>query len=606
MVIIRTQTRRPQGTGPSRRFLPTGITKRMFLSVIGFGTVLIALSTAVIAVISSQYLSQNLREQLDNQTRQIIHLYDQKMGSLSTSVITAYNQSSIQALFSGSYSGYQAYTVSRNSYNHICAVSNINRHTDMYLFIPRQNYVMGSSSGDVSSRFDIAASPHTAPWYTEISSTYSTVNIRADFVPPISGGESRFAYIMTLHTPSDWTVKGFIVATLEKDFLDELLEGTFLEDRGFLVVLDPEGALAYTSNPELAQANSHLIPAMEYFQERPPLVRENGLARYYMVSDLSTYGEFRFIAFADKSFLNAAVFQLLAVIFLVLWVLFLLMLAGGFFISRQMSRPIREITAFIHQLEQDSFNGRLRLNADDEIGDLARSFNAMLDSVQENQILRRQAQLNSLQKQISPHFLFNTLETVKALAIRKDTQGVCTALQSLGDMFRYSTNRDNRSTTLLRSELQHVQNYLHIQHMRFGKRLQYELAVEERLLDCVTLKFILQPIVENSLHYAMEGMDGSYLLRISIQPAGQGDIRIQIADNGPGIEAKKLRQIQLFLANQGSQGEFGIGMKNIAQRLSLYFSEPYGLSIDSVEGAGVTVTLLLPERRGLDVPRPAD
>lgn len=581
-----------------RRIFPTGITKKMFLSIIGFGTLIIALSTTALAITSGQYLSESLREHLDDQTRQIINIYDEQMGALSSSVLTAYNHSSISALISGSYSGYEAYAVSKNSYNYVCTISNMSQYRNMYLFIPDRHYVMGSSTGDVSSQFDITTAPTTSQWYSEIKDTYSTINIRADFVPPVSGGDPCFAYIMTIHASSNWRVKGFIAATLDKTFLNGLLDDTFLADQGFLMIVGPQGNVAYTSSQELMEENADIIPSIEDFQGKSGLVRDNSLGRYYMVSDVSDYGGFRFIAFADKSTVDAAVTRLLLVIFVVLWLLFFLVLTGAYVISKRITRPIREMTEFIHRLEQDNFNGRLEMDSNDEIGELARSFNAMLDSVQENQILRRQAQLNALQKQIDPHFLFNTLETIKALAIRQDTRSVCIALQSLGDMFRYNTNRDNLSTTSLYNELRHIQNYLRIQQIRFGQRLRYEIDADEEILQYTTLKFILQPLVENSIHYAMETMASSYLLRISIHETGEGDILIEVTDNGPGIEAGKLRDIQLFLENNGEQGEFGIGMKNIAQRLRLYFSEPYGLSVDSCEGKYTTVRILIPKRRG--------
>lgn len=582
--------------GKFRQIFPTGITRRMFLSLIVFSTVIITLSTAVLTIISSQYLSQSLREQLDDQTQQIINIFDQQMGVLNSAVLTAYNQSGIKALIGGSYSGYEAYTVSRDSYNYICSVSNMNRYMDMYLFVPSGSYVMGSSSSDVSSSFDIASSPNTSHWYAELAEDHSVVNIRSDFIRPVSGGESRFAYIMTLYATSNWTVKGFIAATLEKDFLDGLLKDTFLEDQGFLLIVDPSGNLAYTSSKTLAEKNADILPLPEFFEGKSGMVRVTDLGQYYMVSNVSELGGFRFIAFADRSALNAAVTRLLLVTLLFFWLILLIVFTGAYAISRNISRPIREMIAFIHHLEQNNFNGRLSLKADDEVGELVRSFNAMLDSVQENQILRRQAQLNALQKQIDPHFLFNTLEAVKALAIRQDTRAVCSALQSLGDMFRYNTNRDNSSVTTLRNELRHTQNYLLIQQLRFGERLHYEIQAEQELLDCMTLKFILQPIVENSIRYAMEPMESSYLLQIIVREK-QNDIQIEIADNGPGIAKEKLKLLQRFLRNEGEQGEFGIGMKNIAQRLRLHYSEPYGLTVDSREGCGTEVRILFPKRR---------
>src|SRR5699024_7609202 len=153
----------------------------------------------------------------------------------------------------------------------------------------------------------------------------------------------------------------------------------------------------------------------------------------------------------------------------------LLVLAGAYAVAQSTTRPIREMTKFIHQLEGNGFQGKLTLTARDEVGELITSFNSMVDSVRENQILRSPAQFDALQKQIDPHFLFNTLEIIKALVIRQDTKAACAALGSLGEIFRYNTNRENCSVTALKNELQNVRNYLSIQKLRFGERLHYEI-----------------------------------------------------------------------------------------------------------------------------------
>lgn len=570
----------------------------MFWAMIGFGTLIISFSMLLLTVLGSTYLSQSLRERLDDQTHQIINVYDQEIGVLNSLAMTAYNQSSIKSFLSSSYSGYRIYTTSRDSYNYICTVSNMRSYCDMYLFVPGRNYVMGSSVGDVSSSLDIAKAPTTRRWYEEISGTRSTVNYRDDFVAPVTGGETKFACLMTVYSTTGWNIRGIIAATLEKRFLDDLLSNTLLEDRGFLIIQDANGRIAYSSSQTLTEKNAGIIPSASYFEGRPDTTYSADLGQYYLVSDQSEYGGYRFLAFADKSALSRAVSRFLLMAFLTMWLMMLMALSGAYLISRRISRPIREMTVFIHHLEENNFNGRLEIQSNDEIGELVRSFNVMLDSVQENQILRRQSQLSELQKQIDPHFLYNTLEIVKALAICGNAQAVCDALQSLGDMFRYNTNRDNKSTTTIRSELDHIQNYLRIQQIRFGERLQCEIHVDETLLDCITLKFILQPIVENSIRYAMEVMESGYILRISIYETPKNDVMIKIEDNGPGIEKKRLSELRHFLENDGEQGYFGIGLKNIAQRLRLYFLEPYGLRIDSEEGKYTTVCILIPKRRG--------
>ena len=580
-----------------RRIFPAGITRRTFRSVIGFGMVFLIAITVVLTLISSQYLSQNLQEQLESQAQQVINTFDQEMGTLSSTVLSASSQSSISAWMGGNYSGYQAYTVSRDTYNYICTASNMDPYLEMYLFLPSQDYVLGSLYPNVSSQFDLEAEATTAGWYRDLKDSYATVNIRSDFVPPVSGGDSCFAYIMTVYALSSWEVKGYIAATLDKSFLDNLLEGTLMDGQGFLVVLAPSGEVAYSSNQELLEQNQDLLPTQEELEEGTGPVASGGMGDYYRVAGTSQYGELQFLFFADQSLLNASVSRLLVAVVLVLFLSLLLVLAGAYAVAQSTTRPIREMTKFIHQLEGNGFQGKLTLTARDEVGELITSFNSMVDSVRENQILRSQAQFDALQKQIDPHFLFNTLEIIKALVIRQDTKAACAALGSLGEIFRYNTNRENYSVTALKNELQNVRNYLSIQKLRFGERLHYEICAAENLLQCQTLKFILQPIVENSIRYAMDVMERPYLLRITIQEKGPDKVLIQVADNGPGMPPERLERLQLFLEDQGEQGEFGIGMKNIAQRLRLSYDQPFGLTVESTPGEGTTVRILIPKRQ---------
>ena len=582
-----------------RTRVKSGMTAKFFALILTFGTFLIVSLTTVITGISSKYLYASARTLLDNQTQQVINVFDQHMEVLSNVVMTASEQQSIKALVNQTYSGYQAYTVYRDAYLYVNNIHNFYKWINLYLFVADADYVMSSVASEVSSSVDLETSPNTA-WFPEAAQSFSNISVRSDFKMPVSGGDEQFAYLFTMRETDSWKINGAIAATLDKAVLDDLLQNTQLEENGFMMVLDAQNRPVYISDASLFGQAANMLMNTEYFTDRPDYFADDSLSEYYLVSEKSQLGNFRFVSVYNKQFLHTQIFRLQMLVLGIVLTLLALLLAIARLISSRMTRPIRQLTEFIHRIETTSLSERVSIKANDEVGELVESFNNMLDSVRENQILRRRAQMDALQKQIDPHFLYNTLESIKALAIRGDTKTVCSTIDSLGDMFRYNTNREDKSTTCVQDELQHIQDYLNIQKVRFGNRLCYQVNAEEDLLRCQTLKFILQPVVENSIRYGMESMEHSYLLRIRVSETETGDVRFEIEDNGPGIEPKQLKQMQKFFLDETGQqnrGNLGVGLRNIADRLRLYAPPPYGMWIDSVPGQYTKVIITIPKRQ---------
>ena len=219
------------------------------------------------------------------------------------------------------------------------------------------------------------------------------------------------------------------------------------------------------------------------------------------------------------------------------------------------------------------------------------------------QILKTQAELQSLQQQISPHFLYNTLETIRAQALSEDAEDVATMIELLARLFRYNISRSSEFATI-RDEIENVSNYIRIQNYRFHNKFTFikDLDEIEDLMDRYYLPILsLQPIVENALHHGLEKRVGTGEITIRAFKTDTHLI-LRVEDNGVGIDNEGLQKIRERLHHHPNAakrdlselGKNGIALVNVHQRIQLFFGDRYGLSLSSVNGAGTQVEYALP------------
>ncbi|WP_240419939.1 sensor histidine kinase [Paenibacillus periandrae] len=213
---------------------------------------------------------------------------------------------------------------------------------------------------------------------------------------------------------------------------------------------------------------------------------------------------------------------------------------------------------------------------------------------------KRTAQLKALQAQVNPHFLQNTLQMIGSMAFSKRPDEIYDVIRSLSDMFRYII-RDPEELTTLQQELDHVQNYLHIQKQRFTSRISTHIFLEPGVESCAIPKLTLQPIVENAFIHGLDKKTGAWEIHITAKHTAKG-IFILIEDNGLGIPSERLRQLQHRLEIQNEPfwpDSERIGLNNVAARIRMHFGSPFGLSIKSQPGKGTAIRLLLPMERSV-------
>jgi two-component system sensor histidine kinase YesM len=232
----------------------------------------------------------------------------------------------------------------------------------------------------------------------------------------------------------------------------------------------------------------------------------------------------------------------------------------------------------------------------DELGQLNNNFITMADKIdkliRENyikQILIKETQLKALQGQINPHFLYNTLNSINWEAKMNKQYRISTMVNSLGNLLRNSI--DNKVDIIkLNEEINLVQDYITIQKIRYEDRLEFKVNIDDEVKECYILKLILQPIVENSIKYGLEYMTGVCEIEISAFKYGN-TIELEVRDNGAGVSEEV---IEKFKRGEVESKGTGIGLKNIEERIKLFFGEEYGLEIEKRSTRGTVVKIKIP------------
>lgn len=219
----------------------------------------------------------------------------------------------------------------------------------------------------------------------------------------------------------------------------------------------------------------------------------------------------------------------------------------------------------------------------------------------EKEMLLKQANLQALQSQINPHFLYNTLECIRGMALMEGKESIADIAWSLSRFFRYSISGKSDVVTL-RSELENCETYARIQNYRFQNRFVLEIENDQEVEEAMLPKLTLQPMVENAIIHGLQDTLSGGVIRIKIERVNR-DIRIVISDNGCGMPPEKLEELTDKIhhgqAQKGEGRNNGIAMYNVDRRMKLYFGAEYGVNVFSCEGMGTDVELRIPYRTGV-------
>ena len=287
--------------------------------------------------------------------------------------------------------------------------------------------------------------------------------------------------------------------------------------------------------------------------------------------------------------------------FFVLFVadLFLFLLAMiNAFISDKISNPIKSLDGSVREIESGNLDVEIVPSGSYEVEHLGKSIKNMLgrikvlmsDLVAEHNA-KRKSEFDTLQSQINPHFLYNTLDIIVWMIENENSDKAVSIVTALAKFFRISLSKGKNIITV-KDEVEHVRNYLMIQNMRFKNRFEYSIEVDEDASEYSSLKLMLQPLVENAIYHGMEFMDGDGEIDVKVFKEDDS-LYFTITDNGLGMSEDMVETLlskDFVPSKKGS----GIGVKNVNERIKLYFGSEYGLKVESEPDEGTKITIHLP------------
>lgn len=298
-------------------------------------------------------------------------------------------------------------------------------------------------------------------------------------------------------------------------------------------------------------------------------------------------------------------------------VMTLLILIMGIIFIRSVTMPFGRIIRFLNFIGNNGGKQRLKMSDTHEMGTIAMEINKMLDKIDETndkflqaktslyrmEIAKKQAELSYLQSQINPHFLYNTLECIRSIALARGVMEIVEISTSISNIFRYSIKEE--SEVSLQNEMGCIHDYLRVMSIRYMDKFSTHIHIEDQLLSTRIPKMILQPLVENAIYHGLERKRGKGVLQVKGYVAGGRCLRFEISDDGAGIEESKLAELQQALQETPEEvpvdsAAKGVGILNIHRRIQLEYGEQYGIEISSQWNAGTCVILQFPLQQDVE------
>ncbi|WP_054026048.1 sensor histidine kinase [Bacillus sp. FJAT-28004] len=467
--------------------------------------------------------------------------------------------------------------------------------------------VFGYIGRFVSDRRITTLNPNTTledqAWYQLAKAAGGRSVVSAPHVQNLIENEYRWVVSLSRELKSTDGIKadGVLLVDLNLSVINDICENINLGKKGYLFIVDNEGHIVYHPQQQLIDSKLRTERIAEVL--RAPsghsfVANESGDKRIYSVQDTNFGWRIAGVAYSDDLIASKEGLRNSIIFYSLCGLAISLLISVG--LSHRLSKPIKVLQSDMKQVEKGNFNIQTEIGQMNEIGQLGRSFNLMVSRTKFlmeetilNQENKRKSELLLLQSQINPHFLYNTLDSIVWMAEQKQHEEVVLMTSALAKLFRASITKE-KELVPIRVEIEHITNYLLIQKMRYNDELNYVIDMDESILGYKTLKILLQPFVENAIYHGIRNMYGMDDGLITIRGRQAGDqIIFEVEDNGQGMSQEQLGK--LLYSNKDDNGNQGIGIRNVNERIKLYFGHEYGIQIRSEIEEGTCITIVIPK-----------
>lgn len=414
---------------------------------------------------------------------------------------------------------------------------------------------------------------------------------------------NRYYWVISLSrgvelTKGGTASEGILVVDMNFSGIEHLFTKVNAGDMGYMYLMDQEGEIIYHPQQnliysEISDENNKV--AIRY-DDGIHTEKFNEQKRIVVVKTVG-YTGWKIVSVIPEDNLYQNMNRINTVWLTVLAIGILMLIFANQYLSTKITQPIRRLENSVKQMDLQ-YPEKIYVGGSEEIRHLGKTIRSMVEQVQKlmddvvrEQEEKRKNELDALQSQINPHFLYNTLDSIIWMIESERYEEAVDMVTALANLFRISLSQGKTIITI-KEEFQHARNYSSIQKVRFKNKFQVDFILDEKLEKFLTIKLIIQPLLENAIYYGVEAMDGDGEILV-MGYEKEGDIYIDIVDNGIGMPPEQVEHL-LTDGNYERKHGSGIGLRNVDQRIKLYFGKDYGLQIKSEPDVGTKVTIHLP------------
>lgn len=379
---------------------------------------------------------------------------------------------------------------------------------------------------------------------------------------------------------------------LNKANTDNSSEYVYLMDSNGEIIYHPKQKLIYTN---LYEENNLEASRYEDGSHREVFQGEN---RLIMVKTIS-YTGWKIVSVVPMSAFDMGLYGTRMFVILLVAISMLAIIVLNQLVAVRIAKPLRKLNESVKEWETGNLNPDIYVGGTQEVEHLGKTLrstvaqiNQLMHDILYEQEEKRKSELDALQSQINPHFLYNTLDSIVWMIEGERYEDAVFMITQLASLFRISLSR-GKTIIRIEDEIRHAKNYMNIQKIRYKNSFTVDFEAEEEALQCCTVKLVVQPLLENAIYYGMEAMDGDGEIHVRVYQS-DGDIYIEVSDNGLGMPQDTVEQL-LTDNNRVRKHGSGVGLINVHNRIQLRFGKQYGLEIESQPDEGTIVRIHLPK-----------
>ncbi|RCW73193.1 cache domain-containing sensor histidine kinase [Saliterribacillus persicus] len=599
------------------RFRAASIRTKMFVIFASAYIIVISLVGFIMYVSNVNEMkdqAQSLSKVLSTQFSRTIDLYFNDIERLSTGIFTDNTVQENLGNYDQTNSLFQDINIRNNLYPHLFSQAYPRRDIE--------RVIMYTNSGtsfiyDKRGDMEISYEKETAKWSESLYDIpkHEFLILPTTEIELLSGEKAQVVSLVRhIYTIPQREKIGSMKIDINVNVFDRLLElenVEELEEYLKVIVLGPNKSVIYDQQRQYTGASDIGLDVSISKEEEPLDGTLSWQDKQYLYANRhSEYTSWDTAVLIDNEFIIYERNQIILFIAVTGAAAVAIIAIISYFLSHQIAKPLMNMIERMKRVERGDLHDRMELTGNSDMDLFTRVYNNMLDSINklisevyESSITEKNAKIAALQSQINPHFLYNTLNTMKSISRIRGVEEVAEISESLADLFKYSM-KDLDKLVPLKEELKHIENYMNIQQHRFQDRFVLKSEIDTNIEHSFIPKLIIQPLIENAINHGLADVKSGGIVHLKIRKK-DNNLMVYVQDNGAGMTKEKLEEINSSISKKNTtlDPKEGVGLNNVIQRIRLIYGHRYGVNIESYKDEGTTVILNLPYKEEQFTPR---